>query len=191
MIDRAEPLSVAPEFSRVVSPEAIQAGGIVREIEASPAECCALSARFSLQAVSRLSATLRLDRVDGSGMVRVRGTLSAEVIQTCVVTLEPVRNTVVEEFGALFAPAALMPDPSPDIVIDPLADEDLPELMPEGGIDIGELTAQHFSLALDPYPRRPGIAFAGLDDDDDGLGDAGAGAPAAASPFQVLARLKQ
>ena len=51
-------------------------------------------------------------------------------------------------------------------------------------IDIGELVAQHLSLALEPYPRRPGVTFAGIDDDAD------AGSPGVTNPFEVLAKLK-
>jgi hypothetical protein len=41
--------------------------------------------------------------------------------------------------------------------IDP--DEELEEPLPEGPLDLGELVAQEFAVALDPYPRAPGAAF--------------------------------
>ena len=41
--------------------------------------------------------------------------------------------------------------------IDP--DEELEEALPEGPLDLGELVAQEFAVALDPYPRAPGAAF--------------------------------
>jgi len=178
-----------PEFSRVVQEEMVTAGGLVREVEASPSECRALAARFGLVAVNRLNATVRLHRLDGGPMVRVRGRLSADVVQTCVVSLDPVPAHVVEDFAALFAPEALIPPPDPDgacdVVQDPFApDEDLPEAITGTGIDIGELSAQHLSLALDPYPRRPGSVFAGFDDhatDPDGV----------TNPFKALAALKR
>ena len=36
-----------------------------------------------------------------------------------------------------------------------LADEDEPDLIIDGKIDLGALTAEFFALGLDPYPRRP------------------------------------
>jgi hypothetical protein len=181
--------AVMPEFSRVVPEEAVAGGEVVRQIEAGPGECRALAARFGLVAVDHLDAVVRLRRLDGGRMVRVRGRLSADVVQTCVVTLEPVPARVVEEFGALFAPPAMIPvagpDDSGDLVLDPFAlDEDAPEAMTGAGIDIGELTAQHLSLALDPYPRRPGATFTGF---DDGAADA----EAVTNPFKALALLKR
>ncbi len=173
----------------MVPEEAVAGGEVVREIEASPGECRALATRFELVAIDRLSATIRLGRLDGGPMVRVRGRLSADVVQACVVTLEPVPAHVVEEFGALFAPEAVISarahEESGDLLQDPFSlDEDLPEAMAGGGIDIGELTAQHLSLALDPYPRRPGVTF-------DGFDDTAAHPETVTNPFEALAVLKR
>ncbi len=176
---------VTPEFSRSVAVETMAGGESVREISASPAECRALAARLGLAAIDGLRATIRLRRVDGGAMVRVRGRIEADVVQTCVVSLEPVPAHVEEDFGALFAPEDEMPDENGDLLLDPLMlDEDLPEPMTGGVIDIGELAAQHLSLALDPYPRRSDAAFAGHDDD-------AIHPESAANPFKALAALKR
>jgi len=126
-------------------------------------------------------------------MVRVAGELEADVVQTCVVTLEPVPARVTEQFGALFAPEAMVPDPEDEIEIDPnIAEEDIPEPMTNGRIDIGELTAQHLSLALDPYPHAEGIEFTGLIEGDDEEEDGpGAPEPEKPNPFAALERLKR
>ena len=160
---------------------------LTREIEAGAAECRALAARFDLQAIGSLRASVRVSRLKGGRMVRVEGRLAADVVQTCVVTLDPVPASVSETFTALFVPEDQMPESGDEIVLDPSSlDEDLPEPMVDGVIDIGELTAQHLSLALDPYPRRPGAEFPGIDDD---LGEDGE--PTPASPFRALAELKR
>ncbi len=186
----------APEFSRPVAVESLHGDHVTREIAASEAECRALAVRFRLESVGRLSASVHLTRLRGheSGMVRVRGTLAAEVVQTCVVTLEPVPVTVSDTFGALFAPD--IPESEAEVTLDPFAlDEDSPEPLIDGVIDIGELTAQHLSLALDPYPRAPGVAFSGFDDDgaldSDGAAETQADAPPVSSPFGALLALKR
>ena len=182
-----------PEFSRPVLAESLSGDRTVREIEASPAECRALAERFRLVAVQRLTATVRLTRLHGheSGMVRVGGTLEAEVVQTCVVTLEPVPASVSEAFDALFAPEDKMPEAGDDLSIDPFAaEETLPEAMAGGVIDIGELVAQHLSLALDPYPRAAGVEFTGFDDDGEPEGGPET-PPPSSSPFGALAALKR
>ena len=40
-----------------------------------------------------------------------------------------------------------------------LADEDEPDPVIDGKIDLGALAAEFFALGLDPYPRKPGVAF--------------------------------
>ena len=183
-----------PEFSRPLRADVLAGDHTVREIEASPAECRALAARFRIEAVANFRATVRLTRLRGTkaGMVQVKGTLSADVVQSCIVTLEPVPAHLEESFAALFAPEA--PEADDDMIFDPFAeDDDFPEAMDHGIIDIGELAAQHLSLALDPYPRAPGAEFAGVD--DDGPGDEGREAAveeaAPINPFGALAALKR
>ena len=40
-----------------------------------------------------------------------------------------------------------------------LDDEDEPDPVIGGKIDLGALTAEFFALGLDPYPRKPGATF--------------------------------
>ena len=180
-----------PEFSRPLVVDTLGADGGEREIEANPAECRALARRFHLEAVVSLSATLRLIRLHGTnaGMVRVRGRLVAEVVQSCVVTLVPVPARVEESFSALFSPEAVAG--GDESLLDPFADdEDVPEAMVRGVVDLGELTAQHLSLALDPYPRAPGVEFTGFDDDAPDNDSPDGDAPPR-NPFGVLAALRR
>ena len=57
-----------------------------------------------------------------------------------------------------------------------IADEDEPDPIIEGKIDVGALAAEFFALGLDPYPRKPGVEFVAL-----------AESPPADSPFAALA----
>lgn len=185
----AEP---APEFSRIVRADAVHRADVVETIEATEAERKALAERFELEAIDRLVATVRLRSVRGGQMVRVAGELEADVVQTCVVTLDPVPARVTESFGALFAPESMIPKEEDEIDIDPnLSEEDIPEPMVNGRIDIGELTAQHLSLALDPYPHAEGVEFAGYGDADDDEDDGAAAEPEKPNPFAALERLKR
>ena len=195
------PLSAgpAPEFSRIVRADAVhREGDLVETIEATEAERKALAERFELEGIGRLIARVRLRSVRGGQMVRVEGELEADVVQTCVITLEPVPAQVAERFGALFAPESMVPSEDDDIEIDPnIAEEDIPEAMTNGRIDIGELTAQHLSLALDPYPHAEGVAFDGYSEGEEeeeaaAPADDDAGAdPEKPNPFAALERLKR
>lgn len=180
-----------PEFSRLVSAEAVRRNdGLIETIEATEVERQALARRLELEAIGSLTATIRLRPARGGQMVRVSGRLEADVVQTCVVSLESVPAHVSEEFEALFAPPSMIEEEGDEIDIDPtLEDEDVPEPMVNNRIDIGELTTQYLSLGLDPYPRAPDAAFEEIDEAMDEEEDPAE--PAKPNPFAVLERLKR
>lgn len=171
------------EFSRPVAVDKLGADPVVREIKAKPDELRALTRRFGIVGMTDLVAEVRLNRVGGRA-VRVVGRFIADVEQMCVVTLEAFQSRIEESYTALFSPDVAQSEEDVEIVVDPDAEEDLPEPLVGGRIDIGELTAQHLSLALDPYPRRPGVEFTDHVEDD-GSADEGA------NPFAALARLNR
>lgn len=187
-----------PEFSRLVRADAVQAREVVETIVASPAECRALAERFELEAIERFTATVRLRRVRGGTMIRAGGDFDADVVQTCVATLESVPAHVADRIDALFAPPELIAgdEDEEELVIDPEAIEDeSPEPIQDGRIDIGELAAQHLSLALDPYPRAPDAVFEPIEEHPAPAEDAETfdtrEEEERPSPFAGLAKLKR
>ncbi|MEM0921989.1 MAG: DUF177 domain-containing protein [Pseudomonadota bacterium] len=83
---------------------------------------------------------------------RAEGRLSAELTQTCVVTLGPVKQEISEEITRHYLPANLIGD-SADITVD--LDEDAPDPF-TGSIDLGALMLEELALVIDPYPRADG-----------------------------------
>ncbi len=173
-----------PEFSRPVSLEELRGGQVRQTIAATKEECRDLARRLGLSAIASLTATVTLEQRKSGKIVVVAGHFEAEVTQTCVVTLEPLPRTVSDSFALRLAPE---PEPGDaEIVdIDPVT-EDEPEPIDGDNVDIGELVAQHLSLALDPYPRAEGAildaeALAAGDRSDDAAEE---------GPFAKLARLK-
>jgi uncharacterized metal-binding protein YceD (DUF177 family) len=154
-------------------------------IEATEAERAALAAQLDIPAIARLTATFRVRPIAKDG-VRVIGEVRGEVTQTCVVSLDPVEETVVEAVDLKFLPpAAIEPmkltkgdDDGEGFDLDPDA-EDPPEPLIDNRIDLGVIAAEFLALGLDPYPRKPGVAFAPPEPDE-----------ALPSPFAALARLK-
>ncbi|MBL4720341.1 MAG: DUF177 domain-containing protein [Alphaproteobacteria bacterium] len=131
------------------------------ELKASAAECVALARRFSLVEIRAFSASLRVVRSSRTGMIRVSGTLSADVVQECVATLEPVDALVEEDVEVKFSPKRKQSDEN-DKNIQSAVDlevafdeEDPPEPMKGDIIQLGEPLAQFLALGLDPYPQAP------------------------------------
>jgi uncharacterized metal-binding protein YceD (DUF177 family) len=148
-------------FSRVVRVDAIPREGQVIAIEASPAEREELASFYRLPAIAALTATLRVEPW-GRGGARVTGAVHGEVTQTCIVSLDPFPATVDEEVDVRFAPQAAANSGSvatEETQTFSLVDEDEPDPVIDGTIDLGALTAEFLALGLDPYPRKPGVAF--------------------------------
>lgn len=106
-----------PEFSFTVKASTINSedGGATFEHEADEAERTALAARFGLIDLPafRFSATLKPTRA-GKGF-RLKGGIAAKVVQSCVVTLEPVTALVEETFEILLFDEADRRDAAEDI----------------------------------------------------------------------------
>jgi uncharacterized metal-binding protein YceD (DUF177 family) len=91
----------------------------------------------------------------GSDAAEVVGKLEGIVRQTCVVSLEEFDNPITENIAVDFAVA-----PESEASSDDEEEiEDLPDPIVDGKIDLGALATEFLILAIDPYPRKPGVAF--------------------------------
>jgi uncharacterized metal-binding protein YceD (DUF177 family) len=148
-------------FSRVVRIDSLPREGQVVTIEASPAEREALASFYKLPTIAVLTATLRIDPW-GRGGARVTGAVHGELTQVCVVSLEPFPETVDEDVDVRFAPetgADRRSMAAEETQTFSLADEDEPDPVVDGKINLGALISEFFALGLDPYPRKPGAVF--------------------------------
>ncbi len=171
-----------PEFSRPLAVERIGPTGAEMTIEADAEERQALARRFAIPAIHALSATFVATPWRRGGVV-LRGEISAEVEQLSVVSLEPVRS-VIEESVVRYFQSDLAPGHNPAVLgVEALEDEE-PEVISGGAIDLGEIAAEELALALDPYPRGPGEVFR----NETGQGSEDRRPD---SPFAVLSRLKE
>jgi uncharacterized metal-binding protein YceD (DUF177 family) len=151
------PPDIAVEWPRPIPVRSVTGEGRAIELDASAEERAALATRFGLVSIDRLVAQLDLRRVEGD-LIRVTGWVEADLVQTCVVSLEPFPTTVRDEVEGLFGESAVEAAVPEEEWLDPEA-EDLPEPIVDGVIDLGELAAQHLSLSLDPHPRKPDAAL--------------------------------
>ena len=121
----------------------------------------------------------------GGALVRLSGQFEADLVQACVVTLEPLRSRIVEPFEQLYSLAELAAREDLEIEVAP-EDEDPPEPVGPDGVDVGELVAQQLAVAIDPYPRSEGASLEALR--EAGLAGETEGAE---GPFAALAPLKR
>lgn len=171
-----------PELSRPISLQQAERGPERLTLAATEAERAALALRFDLIGLDRLEAQVTLGRPDARGFIEMQGHFQADVVQACVVTLEPVPAHVEGDIHEFFAEAGDEHDEEGGLIVSPDPDS-APEPIENGIIDVGEAVAQHLAMALDPYPRLPDgdLAALGVDLTPE----------PAASPFAALAGLKR
>lgn len=170
---RSEPLS------RPLKVSDVPAEGLAVTVEATREEREALAAAFDLPAVHRL-----LGSFDVKGSPRrldVVGRVEGEIRRICVVTLDPFDSEFAEEVAVTFAGPRSSPGAHGAATASDMSrtGREPPDEIVNGEIDLGALTAEFLALGLDPYPRKPGVAFAHENADN-----------VKASPFAGLAELK-
>ncbi|MFN4282655.1 MAG: YceD family protein [Alphaproteobacteria bacterium] len=161
--------------------------------EANADERAALAKRFGIIAIDSFAAEGTLATLDGGRRASLRGRVRAHVVQSCVVTLEPVGADIDESFALDFADDAAVAAIEKELELDPEA-ADPPDPLEGEAVDVGEAAAEQLALALDPYPRAPGAVLPGKlvgESAGETLEDAAEseGSTPKNSPFKALARL--
>lgn len=142
------------EFSRICDRRTLPAEPLV--LTATPAECAALAARFSLVAVRHLTATITLE-ADGN-KVLASGTIDAAIVQSCAVSGEDLPADIAAPVALRFVPASDSPPAHEEVE---LSADQLDDVEMDGTqFDLGEALAQELALAVDPYAEGPGAAAA-------------------------------
>lgn len=162
--------------------------GEVAKGEADAAMCEELTRRLNILKVHSFAIDCRVFPWKKTG-ARLEGRVRGEVEQTCVVSLQPVPETIDEQFELI-----LVPEGSPfarrshdepnggELVID-AEGEDPPEEFSGEEIDVGLYAEEFFALALNSYPKADGVDFSGHVEDD-------ASNDETENPFAALAGLK-
>lgn len=167
--------------------------GLDVELVANEGQRRELAALNGLAGIESLVARLHVTRRGREGL-HATGEVRAKATQTCVVSLEPFETSILEPVDVEFEPApapkpareeknasrrrkaeALRPIEEDEEGMDDL---DAPDAIVDGKIDLGALAAEFLTLGVDPYPRKPGVAF-----------EEPAEGGAAASPFARLAAI--
>ena len=146
-------------------------------LEAGPEARSRVARDLDLEKVQRLGGDIAVRPwLDG---MEIEGRIEALVTRVCGVTLEPFDVAIDEPLRV-----RIVPEGSPnaashegdEVVVD-LEAEDPPDEAPDGGVDPSAYLIEALALALDPFPRKPGVIFESPTATDP------------ASPFAALAKL--
>ena len=160
------------EMSRIVETRALSPKPKNMEWEATKEELEAIADRLNVIEVKDLKVKLTIEK---KNLIKVSGSFSAHIVQSCVVSMEPVEETISDTFEDFFGEHKRHAVP---VDIDMEAQD--VESVENGRIDVGELVLEYLVLGLNPYPRKPGLEEVEVLDTDE-----------KENPFAVLAKLKQ
>ena len=154
------------EWSHLVAVDELDDGAKTFQFDADEQQRSDLARRLGIVSVEDASASVTLQPV-GGGVIHAIGHVRADLTQSCVVTLGPVKAHIDEEFegwfgdrssAVSFSKARSEREAKKGHVETELIDESVdPEPIIGGRVDIGELATQYLSLAIDPYPRAEGV----------------------------------
>lgn len=152
-----------------------QAGDEV-QISLGDGERQALARFASVPRVASFTAKIDLKKLSPNRF-RLDFVADADIIQACVVTLADVGAHIALRFDRElhFAPALRRTGAAVEVALE----DDMPEEIDSLHYDLAAPLVEEFVLALDPYPRAPGVEFQPPE-----------GEGAAESPFAVLKGLK-
>ena len=151
-------MSVAPPWSVPVKLAEVDRGVVHRSLKADETTRRRIADLLDLVALEGLTADATVAPwMDGA---LVRGAWRARVVQTCSLSAEEFATDLDGAFEVRCVPAgsAMAESPSSEIVVDPDAD-DPPDVLESDVVDLGAYLVEHLALALDPFPRAPGVEF--------------------------------
>ncbi len=151
-------------------------------IELGDAERRRLAQWAELDAVDKFAAVVSLTRLSANRF-GFEARLEADIVQPCVVTLEPVRSHIERTIKRDLHLAQQSPRLAihTEALTPAAADDEVPEEIESLEFDLAGPLLEEFSLAIDPYPRAPGVNFA----------QPGEQEPPPESPFAQLKALKE
>ena len=116
-----------------------------------------------IEAVEAFKATVDLKKVTPTRFA-FDATLDADIVQACVVTLDPVKSHIARTFHRDLFLAQTKPAMG-EIDLAPV-DEDGREEIASLRYDLAVPILEELVLAIDPYPRAPGVEFEPPPDED-------------------------
>lgn len=143
-------------WSETVRLSEVGRGAVRRRLTPEPSQLPAIARVIGVDALKSLAAEVEVSPwLDGA---EVRGRFSAEVTQTCGVTLDPLDQVAEGDFMVRVLPADSPNLPSDDAEIDLEAD-DPPDVLEGEEIDLAAYVVEHLALEIDPFPRKEGAVF--------------------------------
>lgn len=153
--------SDTPPFEHLYDLGDVGRGGAKLRVEAQGDDLAGIAVWADIRGLDSFGATVRLRRHSATRFA-LDADLEADIVQDCVVTLEPVRSHVSRAVHReLHVAEAIRQKPHETIPLGAGAgDDEVPEEIDSLTYDLAAPLLEELVLAIDPYPRAPGVEFA-------------------------------
>ena len=168
-------------FSYPIEVDGLSASVKKYRIEASSKDLVYLTEVLKVPAVKSCAAEIFLKHNHREHTLNVTGTVKAELELTSVVSLENFDKLYEVEFALHYDAKATYKDIRD---MEPEFDDDVPDIVEDGKIDLGDIVIEQVALMIDDYPRKDGEVFSFESEFD-------AETTEAMNPFNVLKKLKK
>lgn len=149
--------------------------GVTRRIQPDEALRRQIARSLDLISLDTFDAELHVAPVREGWLLS--GRLQAEAVQACGITLDPLPVTIDERFSVNLVEGAPVATGEGEVEVS--IDDDAPDVIENGKIDLGQYAIEQLVLSLDPFPRKPGAEFVQPPE------------PVEISPFAVLKQFKR
>jgi len=150
-----------PPFERDYDLGDLRRGDEDIRVEARGEDLERIAAWADVRAVESFGSTVHL-RKHSATRFSLDAVLEADIVQDCVVTLEPIRTHIARPFHReLHVAETIRLKPNESIPLGPGAgDDEVPDEIDTLTYDLAAPLLEELLLAIDPYPRAPGVEFA-------------------------------
>lgn len=162
-----------------------QSGKTPVRLEPDAEDRKALAQELGAQSIKKLRFIGTLAPLGKRGW-RLQAQMGATVVQSCIVTLEPVTTRIDTEVMREFVPMDLLDEPEAGSEIEMPEDDTVDPLGEE--INLFDAMTEALSLALPVYPRKDGVELGDARFAEDGVAPL---TDEAARPFAGLAALRE
>ncbi|MCM1323342.1 MAG: DUF177 domain-containing protein [Acetobacter sp.] len=167
------------EFSYPLQIDELGQGEQTYKLRADKEQLKTLAEILQVPAVNSFGANIGLKFQKKRGMLEVYGTVRANLGLISVISLEPFDKDYITEFKLTYDTNATYEDIYKE---DDDIEEDIPDIVYDGKIDLGDIAIEQIALVMEDHPRKDGETFEAIVEDSE---------PIKNNPFAALAKLKK
>ncbi len=151
------------------------------KLSASPKDLVYIAEVLKVPEVKSCQSKIQLHFDRKNHRLDVSGSVKAVLVQESVISLELFDKTYQGEFSLFFDTKATYKDIRE---LDEELGDEIPDLVVDGKIDLGDITIEQVALLIDDYPRQEGEVFNFVSEFDEETTNQ-------ANPFNILKKLKK